>query len=71
MAPVPLVEFGAEVAEHWAELFATLSRQGRLIPANALAVTATARHVGFGVLVGARDEAHFRQVPQLRVERLG
>lgn len=67
---VEIVAFGAEVAERWAELFAALSRAGRLIPANDLAVAATALHLGFGVLVGPRDEAHFRAVPGLRVERL-
>lgn len=70
VARVPIIEFGTEVAERWAELFSTLSRQGRLIPANDLAVAATALHLGFGVLVGPRDEAHFRAVPDLRVELL-
>jgi len=65
---VPLVEFGREIAELWAELFATLSRRGELIPANDLAVAATALHLGFGVVVGDRDEAHFRRVESLRVE---
>ncbi len=65
---VPIVEFGPAVAERWADLFATLTRQGRLIPANDLAVAATAIHLGFGVLVGPRDETHFRAVPGLRVE---
>ena len=54
----------------WAELFTTLSRAGHLIPANDLAVAATALHLGFGVVVGPQDEAHFRSVPGLRVERL-
>ena len=58
-----LVEFGREVAERWAELFAQLSRRGELIPANDLAVTATALYLDFGVLVGARDEEHFRRMP--------
>jgi len=70
VARVPIVEFGTEVAERWAELFSTLSRQGRLIPANDLAVAATALHLGFGVLVGPRDEPRFRAVPDLRVELL-
>ncbi len=70
LSRVPLVEFDAEVAAHWAKLFATLSRAGRLIPANDLAVAATARTLGFGVLVGPRDEGHFRVVPGLRVEAL-
>ena len=69
-ARVPIVEFGREVAERWAELFAELSRQGQLIPANDLSVAATALHLGFGVLVGTRDEAHFRRVPSLRVQAL-
>lgn len=66
-ARIPIVEFGPEIAERWAELFATLSRRGRLIPANDLAVAATAMHLGFGVMVGPRDDAHFRAVPELRV----
>ena len=70
VARVPIVEYGRKVAEHWTNLFADLSRRGRLIPANDLAVAATALHLDFGVLVGARDEAHFRRVPRLRVERL-
>ncbi len=71
VARVPVVRFDLEIAEHWADLFATLSRQGRLIPANDLAVAATASHLGFGVLVGPHNEAHFRNVPGLRVEPLG
>lgn len=65
-----IVEFDAQVAQHWAERFATLSKRGRLIPANDLAVVATADHLGYGVLVGPEDEAHFRAVPDLRVEAL-
>lgn len=70
LARVPLVEFGREIAERWGELFALLSRQGALVPANDLAVAATALSLDFGVLVGPRDEAHFRRVPGLRVELL-
>ncbi len=66
---IPIVEFGPEIAERWADLFAILHRKGRLIPANDLAV-ATAFHLGFRVLVGPHDEAHFRRVPELRVEPL-
>jgi predicted nucleic acid-binding protein len=69
-AKVLVVDFGLSIAERWADLFATLSRQGRLSPANDLAVAATALHLGFGVAVGPRDEAHCRTVPGLRVERL-
>lgn len=64
---VALVEFGKEIAERWADLFAQLSRRGELIPANDLAVAATALHLGFGVLVGGNDEQHFRRVQELRV----
>lgn len=67
---VPIVDFGRGIAEHWAQLFATLSRAGNMIPANDLAVAATALNLAFGVLVGPRDEAHFRRVPGLRVEPL-
>jgi len=67
---VPIVAFGPAIAEEWARLFATLSRRGELIPANDLAVAATARHLGFSVLVGPSDEAHFRRVPDLDVRAL-
>ena len=70
LARIPVVDFGLSIAERWAELFTTVSRQGRLIPANDLAVAATAIHLGFGVVVGPQDEAHFRSVPGLRVECL-
>lgn len=70
LSRLPVVEFTVAIAEQWAELFATLSRRGHLIPANDLAVAATARHLGFGVVVGPRDEGHFRAVPGLRVEVL-
>jgi predicted nucleic acid-binding protein len=71
MTRVPVVPFGAVTAQRWAELFAALSRAGSLIPANDLAVAATAVELGFGVLVGSRDEGHFRRVPGLRVHTLG
>jgi predicted nucleic acid-binding protein len=70
LSTLPVVDFTLGVAEHWAELFAALSRRGQLIPANDLAVAATARHLGFGVVVGPRDESLFRAVPGLRVEIL-
>lgn len=67
---VGIVEFGEAIAARWARLFAVLSQRGSLIPSNDIAVAATAQQLGFGVLVGPADEAHFRKVPQLRVERL-
>ena len=63
----PIIEFGRAIAQRWADLFAQLSKRGRLIPSNDLAVAATAQELGFGVLVGPRDERHFRTVPGLRV----
>ncbi len=66
----PIVDFDREIAARWAELFATLSRAGAMIPANDLVVAATALHLGFGVVVGPQDEAHFRKVPGLRCEPL-
>jgi len=70
LAQIPIVEFGMEIAERWADLFATLSRRGRLIPSNDLTVAATALHLGFSVLAGPRDESHFRRVPGLQVVTL-
>ena len=69
-ARVPIVEFGREAAELWGKLFARLSHAGALIPANDLAVAATALSLGFAVVVGTRDEAHFRRVPELSVRVL-
>jgi tRNA(fMet)-specific endonuclease VapC len=69
-AIAPIVEFDADVANRWAGLFAQLHWTGTLIPANDLAVAATALHLGFGVLVGPADEGHFRRVAGLRVEVL-
>jgi predicted nucleic acid-binding protein len=70
VARVPVVPFGVDTAAKWAELFATLQRSGAPIPANDLVVAATAFELDFGVLVGQRDEGHFRRVPRLRVETL-
>jgi predicted nucleic acid-binding protein len=67
---VPIVEFDRQVAAVWAAVFAKLSRAGTMIPANDLAVAATALHLDYGVCVGAADERHFRAVPGLRVETL-
>ena len=70
LARVPMIEFSKETAEHWAEIVVQLRRLGSMIPANDLMVAATARQLGFGVLVGPRDEKHFRLVPDLRVDVL-
>ena len=67
---VGIIDFDSNIAERWAELFAQLSKRGRLIPSNDLAVAATARQLGYGVLVGPKDEAHFRRIPGLRVEKI-
>ncbi len=63
-------DFTPQVAEHYADIFAELTRKGRLIPQNDIAVAATARCLDFGVLVGPADEAHFREVPDLVVSVL-
>ncbi|MGI9182017.1 MAG: PIN domain-containing protein [Longimicrobiaceae bacterium] len=67
VARAPIVEFAAGAAAQWAAIFAQLHRAGTPIPANDLAVAATALHLGFGVLVGPADEDHFRRVPGLHV----
>ncbi len=69
-ARVPIVEFDAEIARQWARAFAQLRRAGAPIPANDLAVAATALHLGFAVLVGPSGERHFQRVEGLAVERL-
>jgi predicted nucleic acid-binding protein len=62
-----IVEFGAAIAERWAALASALRRKGAMIPGNDLAVAATAVELGFDVLVGPEDEAHFRRVAGLGV----
>jgi predicted nucleic acid-binding protein len=67
----PVVDFDSSIAERWATLFAELSRKGHLIPANDLAVAATARHLDYDVLVGPDGEEHFARVPKLRCRVIG
>ena len=62
--------FNAETAEHHADIFAELSQRGMMIPQNDIAVAAMARCLGFGVLVGPKDEAHFRRIDGLEVRVL-
>ena len=69
-ARVPVIDFTASIAERWAELRVELTQGGRLIPSNDLCVAATALVLGWNVLVGHRDEAHFRRVPGLGVQAL-
>lgn len=67
---VPIEPFTPEIAEHYADIFFELAGAGLAIPQNDLAVAATARALGFGVLVGASGEAHFWKISNLRVVRL-
>jgi tRNA(fMet)-specific endonuclease VapC len=62
-----LIEFNAEIAQRWAELFVVLEKRGKRIPTNDLAVAATAAHLGYDILVGPQDEGHLQAVPSLRV----
>jgi tRNA(fMet)-specific endonuclease VapC len=64
---VPLLPFDAAIAEHYADIFAECIRNGRMIPQNDMAVAATARKLGYSVVVGDRDEAHFRGIRHLQV----
>ncbi|MGE9296409.1 MAG: type II toxin-antitoxin system VapC family toxin [Puniceicoccales bacterium] len=58
--------FSPEIAEHYADIFAELHRQGSLIPQNDMAVAATARCFKCPVLISANDEAHFRRIEALQ-----
>jgi predicted nucleic acid-binding protein len=62
--------FTAETAEHHADIFAELTKGGNLIPQNDIAVAATARSLCCGVLVGPKDEVHFRRIADLEVKVL-
>jgi predicted nucleic acid-binding protein len=59
---VPIEPFSAEIAEHYADIFAELMHSGHMIPQNDIAVAATARAAGFGVLTGPKDEKRFKHV---------
>ena len=59
--------FTPEIAEHYADIYAELAARGTPIPQNDMAVAATCRHLGWAVLVGPKDEEHFRQVAGLEV----
>lgn len=67
LAVIPIVPFDESVAEHYADVFAECTKAGTPIPQNDMAVAATARHLGYGVLVGPQDESHFRSVKGLNV----
>jgi predicted nucleic acid-binding protein len=67
IAYAPVVDFDVTIARVWARLFAATHRAGRAVPANDLAVAATALHMDYTVLVGPLDEQHFRAIDRLRV----
>jgi tRNA(fMet)-specific endonuclease VapC len=69
-ARVMVVEFDTEIAQVWARLFAAMNRAGRAIPANDLAVAATALFLDYAVLVAPEDEKHFRSVEGLTIRVL-
>ena len=68
---VPIVDFDRRLAERWAEIVGDLRRRGETIPSNDAQVAATALELGFGVLVGPADDAHFRRIHGLEVQALG
>jgi predicted nucleic acid-binding protein len=65
-----ILPFTPEVAEVWAEVFAELHRNGTPIPSNDLAIAAIALHHNLVLLVGRKDEAHFRKIRRLTIEVL-
>lgn len=62
-ARVPIIEFNAAIARHWARVLTELRRSGE-------AIAATALHLDFAVLVGPSGERHFRRVAGLEVAQL-
>ena len=67
---VPIIGFDAQIAEHYADIHAECLKKGIMIPQNDIAVAATARCLGYKVLVGPQDESHFRSVSRLAVVSL-
>lgn len=70
VAHIPVIDFNVSIARHWVRAFAKLRRSGEPIPANDLAVAATALRLDSPVLVGPSCEAHFRRMAGLVVEQL-
>lgn len=71
---VPIIGFDAQIAEHYADIHSECLKKGTPIPQNDMAVAATARCLGYKVLVGPQDESHFRSVSRLAVislDRIG
>ena len=66
---VPIVDFGREIAERWADLFA-VSERAVSSSRPTISPSLRRRQLGFGVVVGPSDEAHFRRVPNLHVQPL-
>ena len=64
---VPIIEFDARTAEHYADIFSECAKNGCPIPQNDMAVAATARCLACRVLVGRQNEKHFRCVPGLEL----
>jgi len=67
---VPIIGFDGRIAEHYADIHAECLKKGIMIPQNDIAVAATARCLGYKVLVGPQDESHFRSVSRLAVVSL-
>lgn len=70
VARIPVIDFNGSIGRHSARALAKVRRSGEPIPANDLAVAATALHLGFPVLAGPSGEAHFRRVAGLVAEQL-
>lgn len=67
LAHVDVIPFTEDLAPTYARIYATMRQRGTPMPANDLAVAATALHYGHELLVGSAGESHFRTVPDLEV----
>jgi predicted nucleic acid-binding protein len=65
-----VLAFDERVAPTYARVFAALREAGTPVPSNDLAIGALAIHFGHELLVGPRDEGHFRRIPGLVVRLL-
>ncbi len=65
-----LEPFSPDAAEIFADVYCRLRKAGLTVPQNDLQIAATALSLDFGVLIGPRDERHFRQIEGLRIELL-
>jgi tRNA(fMet)-specific endonuclease VapC len=66
LAPMEIVPYGGEAAQHYGRLRAFLEKQGTLI--GALDMLIAAHALSLGCLLVTKNEKEFRRVPDLKID---